>query len=582
MIDKFTFLNDSSSWPIFLGAAVLIIVFVWKEWHQFSSTRFYLKALVILLAICSLVMIALKPAFFNSETSGNVILLTEGYRKSSLDSLKKEHKKIKIVDYEEDTPFIEKLKSVGTVFILGHGIKSYDLWQLEGKAATYIQGEELKGIIKFKYQPEHTIGDKAIFKGLYSRPTEGNRLILEGAGGQTLDSVKLGIGENQEFKLASDLKSAGNFVFSLVEKDSLGTILSFNPIPLKITKKDDLKILMFNGFPTFETKYLKNFLAEMDHEVIVKSQVTNGKYKYEFFNTENTTVGNISEKLLESYDLLIIDFNSYKTLSTSEKNALEKVVTEDGLGVFIQPEAALFSSNSGLARFDFSPDKNIEHSLKENISLKKYPFLFRLGLTVEPIQTSENKILSAFKRFGRGKVGTSVLENTYELLLSGYTYEYQQLWTKHINAMSKRAIPLAEWTSASKIGILDEPFYFQVRTLEEAPIALNDERSIIPLRRDIDLPDVWNGITFPKSVGWQHLSLQQDSTYVFDYYVTASKKWKTLRAYAQIQANKRNSGSLSNLSKKNSNPIPINPIYFYLVFLLSMGYLWLEPKMRSY
>ncbi|WP_010228547.1 hypothetical protein, partial [Gillisia marina] len=287
-------------------------------------------------------------------------------------------------------------------------------------------------------------------------------------------------------------------------------------------------------------------------------------------------------KLLESYDLLIIDFNSYKTLSTSEKNALENAVTEDGLGVFIQPEASLFSSNSGLARFDFSPDKNIEHSIKESISLKKYPFLFKSGSKLQSIKTSENKILSAFKRFGRGKVGTSVLENTYELLLSGYTYEYQQLWTKHINAISKRAIPLAEWTSASKIGILDEPFRFHVRTLEEAPLVLNDEKSIIPLRQDIDIPDVWSGITFPKSVGWQHLSLQQDSTYVFDYYVTASEKWKTLRAYAQIQANKRNSGTLSNLSKKNRNPIPINPIYFYLVFLLSMGYLWLEPKLRSY
>ncbi|WP_010232425.1 hypothetical protein, partial [Gillisia marina] len=270
MIDKFTFLNDSSSWPIFLGAAVLTIVFVWKEWHQFSSTRFYLKILVILLAICSLAMIALKPAFFNSETSGNVILLTENYRPFSLDSLKKEHKKIKILDYEEDTPFIEELEAVGTVFILGHGIKSYDSWQLEGKATIYIQREELKGITKFKYQPEHTIGDKAIFKGLYSRPTEGNRLILQGPGGQTLDSVILGIGENQDFKLTADLKSAGNFVFSLVEKDSLGTILSSNPIPLKITKKEALKILIINGFPTFETKYLKNFLAEMDHKVTVK------------------------------------------------------------------------------------------------------------------------------------------------------------------------------------------------------------------------------------------------------------------------------------------------------------------------
>lgn len=582
MIDKFTFLNDSYSWPIFLGAAVLIIVFIWKEWHQFSSTRFYLKILVIILAICSLAMIALKPAFFNSETSGNVILLTEGYRKSSLDSLKLEHKKIKVLNYDEDIPFIEKLEDKDTIFILGNGIKSFDFWQLEDKATTYIEGEELKGIIKFKYQPEHPIGDNAIFKGLYSRPTEGNILVLEGAGGQTLDSVKLEMGKKQEFKLAADLKSDGNFVFSLVEKDSLGTILTSNPIPLKITEKEALKILIINGFPTFETKYLKNFMAEMDHEVIVKSQVTKGKYKHEAFNTEISDVGNLSEKLLESYDLLIIDFNSYKTLYTSEKNALERAVREDGLGVFIQPEPALFQSNSGFANFDFNHESRVELLLQENLKLKKYQYSFQPGLTVEPILTSENKILSAFKRIGQGKVGSSVSGNTYELLLDGHKSEYQKLWTKHINAISKRAIPLAEWSSNSNVVIQDEPFQFQIRTLIPNPIVRNKESAVIPLKMDIDIPTLWSGITYSNVVGWEHLSLQQDSTYIFDYYVTASEKWKTLRAYDQIQANKRNSGTLSNLNKKSSNPTPINPIYLYLIFLICMGYLWLEPKMRSY
>lgn len=582
MIDKLLFLNGTWNWPVLLGSAVLLLVFIWKERDQFGSPRFYFKVLVAFLAILSLAMIALRPALLNIESTGNLLLLTEGYEQISLDSLKKEHKKIKILKYEADISILNELKGIDSIFILGHGVRGYDLWQLEGKSTKYIPSGQLTGITKFKYQPDHVLGDKAVFQGLYSRPTSGNTLLLEGPGGQVMDSLILREEKEQRFNLTAELKSAGNFVFSLVEKDSLGVLISTNPIPLRVTKKEALKILIINGFPTFETKYLKNFLAEMDHEVIVRSQVTRGRFKYEYFNTEKTALGKISEKLLESYDLLIIDFNSFKTLSTSEKNAVERSIREYGLGVFIQPETGLFRSNSGLASFDVIPENGVEVSLQENVRLTKYPFSFKPGLKIQPIETFNKQILSASKRKGQGKIGSSVLENTYELLLGGHTFEYQHLWTKLINAISKRAVPLAEWSSVSGIGVPDEPFQFQVRTFQEEPTVLNAEESIIPLRRDIDIPDLWTGITYPKSTGWQQLSLQQDSAAVYNFYVANSEAWKTVRAYERIQENLRNSNSSNLITKRTTNQAPINLLYFYLIFMLCMSYLWLEPKMRSH
>lgn len=582
MIDKFIFLNDSWSWPIILGATVLFIVFVWKEWNQFSSARFYIKVAVALLAILSLAMIALKPAILNTENSGDLILLTEGYKKASLDSLKKEHKNIKILDYETDTPIVKELVGIDSVFILGHGLKSYDLWQLEGNSTKYIGGTRLIGIMKFIYKQEHAVGDKAIFQGLYSNPISGNKLYLEGAGGQVLDSIKLNTGTQYQFKLTTELKSAGSFVFRVVEKDSLATLISTNPIPLNVLKKEDLKVLILNEFPTFETKYLKNFLSEMNHKVIVRSQITKGKYKYEAFNTERLTIENISENLLESFDLLILDFKSFRTLSTAEKNAVETSIREYGLGVFIQPETSLFGSNSGLASFDVIQDNKIDVSVKENVNLKRYPFSFQKGVSLQPIQIFEKQILSAYKRIGQGKIGTSVLERTYELLLAGHTSEYQQLWTRIINAISKREIPLAAWSTASKMGTSDEPFQFQIRTLETNPIVLNAEATQIPLRQEIDIANLWTGLTYPKNTGWQQLNLQQDSTAVYKYYVANPEEWKTLRTYKRILENLRVSNSADSISKRTTNPIAINLLYFYLAFLFCIGFLWLEPKMRSY
>ncbi|TVZ27628.1 hypothetical protein JM83_2678 [Gillisia sp. Hel_I_86] len=581
MIDKFTFLNNSWSWPILLGAVVLLVVFVWKESPQKFTFRFYIKIFVALLAVFSLAMIALQPAVINTGHSGGLIILTEGFRKTSLDSLKKENKNIKVLKDAPDIPIIKELVGIDSVYILGHGIKPYDLWQLEGKATKYVEGIPLTGITKFNYHQAHSVGDKLVIKGLYKSPDQNIQLVLEGPGGQNLDSLHLKNNPEQAFTLETELKAAGKFIYTLVEKDSVGTIKSSNPIPIKVNEKEALKVLMINGFPTFETKYLKNFLAEMDHEVIVRSQVTKGRFKYEHFNTGTSSIGNISEKLLESYDLLIMDFNSFRALSPSEKKSLERSIRENGLGVFIQPDAALFRSNSGLVSFDVTQENSETATVQENVNLTKYPFSFQKSLSLQPIENSGGKILSAYKRIGQGKLGSSVLENTYELLLDGHSLVYQRLWTKHINTLSKRTIPLAEWSSDSKTGIPDEPFQFSIRTLEPEPRVLNNEGAVIPLAQDIDIPSLWTGTTYPKITGWQQLKMQQDTAQVFDYYVAPVQEWKILRANEAIQANKRYAGKSDSPESKILDPNPINPIYFYLLFLFSMGYLWLVPKMGS-
>ncbi len=114
MIDRFTFLNDTWSWPVLLGAAVLFVVFIWKESSQFSSIRFYIKVVVAFLAILSLAMIALRPALLNTENSGNLIILTENYTQTSLDSLKKEHENIKVLNkvcYQSESNYTSVLNS---------------------------------------------------------------------------------------------------------------------------------------------------------------------------------------------------------------------------------------------------------------------------------------------------------------------------------------------------------------------------------------------------------------------------------------------------------------------------------------
>ncbi|WP_431137742.1 hypothetical protein, partial [Psychroserpens mesophilus] len=88
-----------------------------------------------------------------------------------------------------------------------------------------------------------------------------------------------------------------------------------------------------------------NFLAENGHSVVVRSQLTKGRYKFEYFNTEAVPVYQLTENGLQPFDLVIIDADSYLELPTSSKAALDFNIQEEGLGLFVQPSPAIFNQS---------------------------------------------------------------------------------------------------------------------------------------------------------------------------------------------------------------------------------------------
>ncbi len=584
MIDQIIFLNDTWIWQIGIGGIILWFVFIWKEWPEFGKRRFWIKITIAFLAMASLAIIALKPAISTTHTTTNkMVLLTEGYDKEQLDSLTRIHKKLKQYKYKANHPIFEGVDPPDSVFVLGYGVKPYDLWQLDNYNVSYLERKTPSGVIRFRYDYKNTVGKQLVFAGLYANPQNGHRLILEGPGGAGLDSVSLQFAEQQKFELTTNLNIKGNYLFSLVEKDSLGKILSTDPIPLIVKDSTPLKIVVINGFPTFETKYLKNYLAEMGHQVLVRSQITKGRYKFEYFNMERMPMGAFSKKNLESFDLIIIDANSLRNLGKASRIAIKNSVKENGLGVFIQPDSNFFRSSKDFEAFNFTSEKNTEIRLDDEtkIKLSKHAFVFKDEFLLQRIHTKSNtKIISGYKHIGKGKVGTTVLENTYELVLDGHTNDYQQIWSKLITNLSRKETPQVEWRATSIIAYKDHPFNFEVRTLIPKPIVKTSKEYSISMRSDINIVNLWKGITYPRDFGWNTQFIEQDTTKVFEYFVADTSHWRSQMLYKTIEENKRRyKKSLKNKILHNHTIRLIPLLGFYLLFLLGIGYLWLEPKL---
>ena len=581
MIDNVSFANDRFIWIILIIALFIWFIFALKEKNNYGRAKFSIHFCISFIAITSLVLIALQPQIHVKKEPQIAAIVTDGYKQTQLDSLKKVNPKLKIYTYKISEKIFNDNKIPSSLYILGHGIKSFDLWQLKNMPANYLGGEKLKGITQLNYESYQTRGNQIQFKGIYNNPTKNNKLLLRDPGGGTLDSLVLTNEKAQLFNVSTSLNVSGRFNFHLVEKDSLGKVLSKDNLPLIIVEKRPLKILVLNGFPTFESKYLKNYLAETGHQVVVKNQLTTARYKYEYFNIANKPVIDITKEKLKLFDLLIIDSKSLKNLSNRERTTLKNVVKESGMGIIIQPDANYFNSKNLIASFKFEVEKNKQIILPTDtkLNIKKYLYQFKDDFIIQAIHSSNSKIWTAYERVGSGRIGLTVIQNTFELILKGHNKKYNTFWSKIIDKISKRKSPSVQWRASDNYVYQDQPYEFELRTTVKKPTVKYSEGYAIPLERDIYVKSLWKGTVYPRKTGWKNNYVYQDSASVFQYCVIDSSQWKSISNFKTVKVN------LDHFNEKGKSKIIqvtalklVNPLWFFVIFILCSSYFWLEPK----
>ncbi len=582
MNDGPMFMNQNLLWPVILVALVLWAVFIWKERSQRGEIRFWVKIVAGFLAVVSLVMIVLKPSTWEETTKGKAIVLTAGYRPAQLDSLKSIYKRIQTEPYVKGKA-LSILEEADSLFLLGHGLPSFDLWQLEDKSVAFLGGEQVEGWTDITYDGTVAFGDAFTIKAKHSKPRAGYWAVLADNGSNPLDSVPFEETDGQHVQLNAKPKASGYFVYHLLEKNEAGEIVSNEPIPIQVVEGKPLKILMVNTFPTFETKYLKNFLTEKGHEVLARTQLTKGKYKFEYFNGASNPIYGFTEESLKDYDLLIIDADSYAGLGRASKEAMVEATKNNGLGVFVQPNANLFSLPESSSPFRFAQDFVTEISLGENGQLlQKYPYAFEKEARIQEIFV-DSITVAAYVPSRMGKVGTTLLQNTYQLVLDGKEELYARIWTRILDNIAREQETLVEWKAFTQTPRIDEPFEFELRTSLNDIEVTTEARSNIPILQDGLFSSKWTGVVHPRKSGWNRLQVSNDSISPFLYFVFGNDQLQTMLQYETMNANYQKFGTIgtfdgsASVSKKELQTI--NPFWFYIVLLFSLGWLWLEPKL---
>ena len=547
--------------PSVIVALVILATLVYLETrrkHRFLIVRIIAQVLLV----TSVLLLTLRPSFPTKENKQSLILLTDGYDQHTIDSLTDNNKSLKTISFESAN---ELNKFNGVSVIAGNGLPSWALDLLPSKNYSFVPGAEPVGITGIE-SDDHLYAHRwNEIRGTYNGDPA--LIKLRGPGGID-DSVKV---SNGPFSLTFFAKAPGRFNYELI------TSAGNETLPLVIEPERTFGIIFISDYPTFEVRYLKNFLASKGHRLSIRNQVSRGLYKFEFANRPAANFQSLTPALLNETDLIVIDERSWHTLSVTEQKNLQAAIN-DGLGVILMPEA-----NPGKHRSYLIPFTSTQQKDTTRVSLGRAGSFRLPALTLEATQAnalltgSDGRVVNGYVHSGTGKVGYQLLHETYQIGLQGKSEAYSALWVPLLEkcARTQKNDFKLKITSAFP-RYENEPVTFEIISSGEQPV-LKVDNIDLPLAEDVYIDDLWHGTTWLEGNSWHDFAI--DST-VFSTHVSKSGDWSAVRASNNRKATSTNAGQ-SNIDSQLTvtRDDSTAKIILFSIFILAAGFLWLAPKL---
>jgi hypothetical protein len=580
-----TFQPIFSMWIILSGTLLFLIFLIWKEINR--KNRFLaLRIIAVVLMISSITLWLLQPMASVLKDSTSIILLTKNYDRAKVDSLSRKYPTYKLLrtldaaaykDATELLPYALVDHKNDISFILGDGLPYYD--QENISSPYFFLPDKLPlGVTQLNVPNSVQVNQTTTISGVVNIKGS-TTLVLEEPSGQKDSVVLQGTGE-KSFSLSFQAQQPGLFSYSIILRDSI-TSKTEGQLPIEVTPEKKLNILIVQKYPSAEVRYLKNFLAEKGHALIVRSQISKNDFHYEFSNRETARINRFTTETLNEFDLVLIGSESLYGFSSSELKSIEQS-SKEGLGVIVLMNEVDFKKklpllNTSLTQY---PKDTVHLSVrKQRLVLPALAASVQSSSAITPLTTSATRILSGYRNEVGAKIGFQLLHETYRLLLEGKENEYAALWSPLLESTA-RLVP-----QPFKIKInntfpyyQDEPLSINVLAAAEDP-ELKSNSTMLPLQEDVLIDNYWHASTWAGKSGWHSLTTQDTTT--LHYYVSQEYEWGALRIAQQQRQHQSNSSSsiAKNKSTLTIEHKLISSLWFFMIFLLASGFLWLAPKL---
>ena len=624
----------------------LAIFFIYRQKNNKSLTFLFFRLFSYIIAIISLALAGLQPQIQTSlivEKSAIVLnnpnnldslaqIVANSKTSPTFFSIQTAHQKTNnsftdsLQGFEirpiPNLSYLAKQKETNSKFssllLIGDGLETHELGLLDSFPQVHLRPNALPhGIHNIAWQRHLQVGETLLLQGKFyhENAKQAYKMVLKGFG-QTLDSIFILPKKNiafSSFQLQHNSKQAGKQVFQLLVKNESDETISQNDIPFISQKQNINNILILSSEPSFEIKFLKNFLAKNNFGVAVRQKISREIFKTDFLNLDTEKdLNNLSYRLLNSFDCLILDIATLKNLSAAETKNLQNACQNQGLSVLLLLNDSFvkeaFSYTNFLAKHNlfkgFELEKNslftqTKIALQETekpanyilnaINLKYY--IAAKAKQKAVFQTTEKQAVLAFQQLGLGKISISSVPKTYLWPLSGDETNYEKFWHTALENLFINFANSSDFVLKEQLPIVDFPLHFryQNKLKNDVVVWQNTAGENFELASS-ELIDqtAFVGKFWPKQVGWHRLFLKNKTSEKLDFYVYPHTNWntyniakKTKKTHSYLVDNQSFAkGSLKSiLEEEKLRVIPL--FWFYIAFFISISALWISEKFNT-
>jgi hypothetical protein len=321
--------------------------------------------------------------------------------------------------------------------------------------------------------------------------------------------------------------------------------------------------------------------------------VSRGLVQTEFLNQPAQPLDRLTPTLLARYAVVVADAATLASLPASESQALRAAVQQGRLGLVVQAEAAALPPATP-ARADFVVQPlPTAGAVAQPLAWPDAPTVVRALLparlrpagALQPLITAPGgALVAASRRIGLGVTVVSVVPETFRWALQGQSAAYSSFWNQLLTAATPPPAPAATWLALDRWPRPQQPLTVRLAGARPASPptvrpAAGGAAVALALAQDTRLSEWSTAQYWPTTAGWHQV--RGPGSTVHSFYVYDSAAWRGPELAARRQALAARAAVASPLQAAETTTVqqPWPAGWFFGLFLLAAGFLWLEEKL---
>jgi hypothetical protein len=402
-------------------------------------------------------------------------------------------------------------------------------------------------------------------------------------------------------------------------------------IAFSVVMGNQPRVLIKQSAPSFETRRFKQWLSQANSEVHIISQISKNKWAQQHINVKNTNEDNVASsnnednkklqkvaeqahilqtKLLDNYDVLIIDSRMLLALAESEVQALYRAVNK-GLGLLINADATLLKIekskinklNRLLSLFSIKPvDESLtpiianwpgKPSAEINQTITPQTATIAINanvagninsIIVDPlVESTTGKILVAKQPLGLGSLAISSLNQTYQWSLQASLEVYSHYW-QYILSKISRSESTTRWLSPMPTTLAQVNQYQDICLISPLETISSPQMQLMAL---VLSNHKKCGQFSAEQAGWYMFQALDDNQALLAKQAQYFYPAEAFLAWQQANKHQASEGFMKSMALSRDdfsaadNYQPINKLYLWLFMFISLSLLWIERKWQT-